>query len=550
MTCLPRSLALVSLCSPLGCFVPDAVEVVANTDASTSAGTPLPTGPASATSSGDPVTVSASSASSSGVDGTSSGPVIPPGTTADGSTTNGSTTNGSTTNGSTTNGSTTNGSTTDGEGESGSSGAPPCQPAVPTVCGRGPNGLECGLSDGMGDFVAPALTMADFDDMGGWNGDMHHWLTIQYPDIDGDGTSDVCARGNGGVICGLGDGLGGIASLSVWAFDYTNAAGWTDDSRWSTVAFPDLDGDGSHDICGRDSDGVRCGLSNSVDGFVGVSLWTTAMSDLDGWNATPDHWGTIQFADIDGDGNDDLCGRATTGVWCSRSDGAAFGPLEPWALDFSDAVGWNQQAWNWGTIRFPDLDGDGDADICARAFGGLSCFLSDGIGFNGGMIVAPEFSNANGWTADSWWGTLGFPDLDGDGGADVCGRSAQGLQCTLFDGAAFSPVSQWSPEYGDAGGWGQNQDRWATIQYVDIDGDGDHDVCGRSPTGLFCARSNGVDGFTDYHLAVNAFTDAAGWTAPSRWRTIRFAVASPGDCGPEPVAMRAPWGTSALAPRD
>ncbi len=453
-------------------------------------------------------------------------------------------------------GTTTSETTTDDSSSSddgSSTGEPECEPAIPMVCGRSGAGVQCGLSDAMGGFAMPALALDAYTDAAGWT-DIDNWLTIQYPDLDGDGVSDICGRGETSVICARGDGAGAFAPVSAWSNDFGDAAGWGTDSQWGTMSFADLDGDGTDDLCARDPDGMRCALSNGVDGFAPSSLWTDGFSDLSGWSFAPHNWGTLQFADIDGDGDDDVCGRGNSGIVCRLSDGVGFGGGSVWSDVYDNASGWNAGPEHWGTLRFVDIDGDGAADVCGRNDDLVNCRLSNGVdGFDGGTVQATGFDNGAGWDNPDQWSTIDFPDLDGDGDADVCGRSEGGLQCALFDGTDFGAATSWTTAFSNASGWTAGARYWATIQYVDIDADGDHDVCGRSVDGLRCARSNGSDAFTDFGLGVDAFTNAGGWAdGPEYWRTVRFAVATAasGDCdGAAPVAPRVPWGNSALPPR-
>jgi hypothetical protein len=48
------------------------------------------------------------------------------------------------------------------------------------------------------------------------------------------------------------------------------------------------------------------------------------------------------FADINGDGRADVCGRGIEGIYCKLSTGSGFGPIFLASSDFSDAQGWNQ----------------------------------------------------------------------------------------------------------------------------------------------------------------------------------------------------------------
>src|SRR5262249_45005568 len=45
---------------------------------------------------------------------------------------------------------------------------------------------------------------------------------------------------------------------------------------------------------------------------------------------------------------------------------------QPWTSAYSDATGWTDQS-KWTTLQYPDLNGDGKSDVCSRAVGGLFC---------------------------------------------------------------------------------------------------------------------------------------------------------------------------------
>ncbi|MEZ4750458.1 MAG: hypothetical protein R3B54_07465 [Bdellovibrionota bacterium] len=54
------------------------------------------------------------------------------------------------------------------------------------------------------------------------------------------------------------------------------------------------------------------------------------------------------------------------------STGAAFGEARYWTASvFGNDTGWHTQPHHWQTIRFPDLNGDGAADVCGRSSYGL-----------------------------------------------------------------------------------------------------------------------------------------------------------------------------------
>ena len=67
----------------------------------------------------------------------------------------------------------------------------------------------------------------------------------------------------------------------------------------------------------------------------------------------------------------------------------------------------------WGTIQFPDLNGDGKADICARTTTGVDCGLSNGTNAFAVTHWLDQFTDANGWRTDlSYGATLQTPNLN------------------------------------------------------------------------------------------------------------------------------------------
>jgi hypothetical protein len=98
-----------------------------------------------------------------------------------------------------------------------------------------------------------------------------------------------------------------------------------DESRYSSLRFADVNGDGKPDICGRGTLGVYCALNNGKGGFGSVQQWDSFFSDANSWHL-PVYGTTMMFADINGDGKADACARGVAESGASRREEPALGP--------------------------------------------------------------------------------------------------------------------------------------------------------------------------------------------------------------------------------
>jgi FG-GAP-like repeat len=299
------------------------------------------------------------------------------------------------------------------------------------------------------------------------------------------------------TVCVMGYGSRAMAQsyvsygpVALWDSSYSDANGWnTSASYWQTIQYADLNGDGKADVCGRGGDGLVCALSTGT-GFGTPTLWNSDYSDANGWKTSSAYWRTIRYADLNGDKKADVCGRGGGGLMCALSTGGKFGASTLWNSDYSDANGWNSSASYWQTIQYADLNGDGKADVCGRGGDGIWCALSTGGGFGASTLWNSDYSDANGWKISaSYWQTIRFIHIDSDRKADVCGRGGDGIWCAHSRGTSFEPSYLKFSNYSDANGWGSDPSYWQTIQYADLNKDGMADVCGRGGDGLWCSES-------------------------------------------------------------
>jgi GH25 family lysozyme M1 (1,4-beta-N-acetylmuramidase) len=401
------------------------------------------------------------------------------------------------------------------------------------VCGRGAVGVFCKQRTQGGFEAGPAaIPWSDADGYGAPS----VRSTLRLGDVNGDGRADFCIRHPlRGVECRVSTASGSWSEVRGPA--WTDASGWGAPRFAFTLRLVDLDGDGRDDLCARAAKGVVCHLSTGA-GF-GPEIAGPAWSDAAGF-VRPRTYGTLAFVDVTGDGARDACIRAPEGVRCApflareRRFGAAFeGPA------WTDDAGWGDVKY-FGSLRFADVDGDGMADACARGVAGLRCALATGAGF-GAEILAGVMKDTDGWGLERYGATLRAADIDGDGRADLCARAAAGLRCWGLSAGAFVQTLS-SSALSDVDGWGVSS-RFETLTFGDADGDGVVDACARGADGFACWPT--VRAATAAPETVAEYGDAQGWDEVAYFPSLRFggprtkrepprsdAGVSEGDAGP------------------
>lgn len=376
------------------------------------------------------------------------------------------------------------------------------------LCARGAAGIYCAFSTPT--KISSFSLVLGLSNEQGW-GDVSNYATIRFADVNGDGLADLCARNDSGIECwpSTGNGFG----TSIAGPSMRDADGYNDVKYYSTIRFADINGDGKDDVCARFKDGFKCYLSRGTS-FDTTAITTGEMSDSQGWGYEQ-YYSTIRVADIDGDGKDDVCARGIAGMFCWRSTGSSFEKMFT-AAPWSNTNKWNERIY-YSTIRMPDINGDGRVDLCARDSEGLVCHLSNGTSF-GSAIRGPGWSDSYGWNDYDNYSTIMFGDLNGDGLDDVCARANANVTCQLSTGSGFAQGYSIS-DFSDANGWNKPT-QYRTLRMGDVNGDGRMDVCGRGAEGVQCYTFNG-NGF-DSVLAGPEWSDANGWANPQYYSTFRF----------------------------
>ncbi|NNM16548.1 MAG: T9SS type A sorting domain-containing protein [Bacteroidia bacterium] len=279
--------------------------------------------------------------------------------------------------------------------------------------------------------------------------------SIAFADADGDGDEDVLITGennSGSYIAKLyhNDGSGNYTLVSGTPFD---------GARYGSMAFADIDGDMDQDvlITGENNTGTYVSKLYSNDGSGNYTLVSgTPFNGVQG--------ASIAFADVDGDGDEDvlIIGRDNLGNYISKlynNDGSG---------NFTLVNGTPFDGVGSSSIAFSDVDGDGDQDVLitgANISGSYiaELYINDGIG---------NYALESGTPFDGVIGSIAFADVDGDGDQDVLitGYNNSGGKIaklysnggsgnyTLVSGTPFAGVGN------------------SSIAFADIDGDGDQDV--------------------------------------------------------------------------
>jgi hypothetical protein len=264
----------------------------------------------------------------------------------------------------------------------------------------------------------PILTDAQ-----GWNGyNPPYYQTIQLADVNGDGRAEVLALGAG--MQGSPDGL------NAWSYDpstdswsllaggpipWTPQGGWNNASQYETIQTANLRGRGAsgrptpREVIGRSAQGLQ------VWAYTGTS-WSqqtsssllpnndTSTSPATNFTQAP-YYSTIQVADVQGRGADQILARKTDGLHVITYDPASqtLSDAGTTLAQFSDANGWNNEV-RYPTIAtvdvYPDRP-DAPALVIGRDRTGLRTYRLDATtgAWANPSTAFPTWSNAT-WPAD------------------------------------------------------------------------------------------------------------------------------------------------------
>jgi uncharacterized protein YkwD len=231
---------------------------------------------------------------------------------------------------------------------------------------------------------------------------------------------------------------------------------WSNQVSWSHVQTADVDGDGDDDVIGR-ADNGRWWVARTDDGVLTNEPWGS-------WS-TQVGWADVLVGDFNGDGRDDIAGRAQNGAWwVARSTGSEF-VNEQWAS-------WSTQA-GWHFVQVGDFNGDGRDDLNARAGNGAWWIARS----TGQSFVNERWGN---WTTSADWQNVTTGDFNGDGRDEIIGRSGQAWWIAESTGSSFVN-RRWTV-------WSANAS-WEHIRIGDVDGDGRDDLFARANGDWWVSRT-------------------------------------------------------------
>lgn len=373
---------------------------------------------------------------------------------------------------------------------------------------------------------AKQIALPQLSDGLGWKQPMYY-STIQTADIDGDGQTEVLARW--------------IDGLNIYRFEngtllrhsritaLSDNAGFYEPSWYSTIRTAVLDAKvGQADVIAREHDGIHVFRYDSKkhewrELGAHASVRPFADTDASGTDWTkPEHYLTIQLADLTADGVAELVGRGHNGMQTWRWDPAA----ESWAQLSSggplpDDYGFNQEPY-YHSIQLIDVDRDGVAELLARAPAGVQTYKWSGGGWT--MISAGgPFGDDAGFLAGKRYKSV-RASVDATGRAWLYGLTAG----TAGAGSGSIQIHRWEEDHWQrvqtiplpGFGW-DRENQFATLLAADIQGNAEPEFLVRGPGGLHAYSLEG----SPLPMHSQSFTDAQGWNLTEQYGTLHTALA-------------------------
>jgi hypothetical protein len=282
-------------------------------------------------------------------------------------------------------------------------------------------------------------------------------ISVYAADLDGDGDEDVLGASAGGN------------EIAVWRNDGGDPIAWTKQIVVEEFTFAhevyahDLDSDGDNDILAASTQLNAIAWWRN-DGGAPLA-WTMQTIDSSFSQAK-----SVRVADFDGDGYQDIVGAAL------EANEVAW-----WRSNGNDPTQWTKYTIAGDLegahrVQAVDIDGDGDADVLAAAYG-ARVQPEDGLSPYGHMVA---WWRNDGGSPVSWTRQVigkNFPraciaqaaDMDGDNDIDVVATAQDGNEVALWLNNGSDPVNWTKLTVADL-------TRVWPLYVIDLDADGDQDV--------------------------------------------------------------------------
>ena len=375
-------------------------------------------------------------------------------------------------------------------------------------------GIICRINDGEGEFpleVTPPdnLCKNSYTSEYGRCNDSDNYNAITYQDFNLDGMADIAFRSDNGVVFYASTGTGFVRVplnnddvCGNGTKNSTTLLGCNDSDNYNTVKYADVNGDRIPDICYRSDGGIACAISTGINSEGSAPEYSEDILMTSACNNGHNDYnvcagGDFSFVDSNSDGMDDLVYRARyLGVAVHYSTGSSFDDLgmtsshsqeKPNVIsDICDSYSSTSRtpecdsANNYELIFYPDLNGDGQVDICWRSDDGIKCYLGTGDDSSAetaytSLISTTLCDNSECDAASKGFvGTaIQFADFNNDGKSDLFFRSLSGFRLHLFNGESFSPSPDWSSSYcaNKTDPECNDLDNFTTVRLIDVDND-------------------------------------------------------------------------------
>ena len=229
-----------------------------------------------------------------------------------------------------------------------------------------------------------------------------------------------------------------VLSTPAWS----DITGWDQSQCYSTIQLADIDGDGQQELLGRSAQGLEAWKFDSQWGSWYPLAFIDTFSDKNGWDK-PQYYQTIFCFDLDQDGQIEVIGRGDHGIIVFKYDPSnkSFNQVSPLAY-FTNQDGWNQSP-NYQTLRCARVSASTTLLLGLSAQGVASWSYNVSNSGNGNWASQANglFNPWQGIVADLVFNAILVADFDGDGFDELAVGVGNGLSVYKFDDSS----GQWQP---------------------------------------------------------------------------------------------------------